>query len=88
MRKGDYDSAIKGGSERAIADYEKALSLDPSDAGASGRSGVEANFYTAEFDRLQARSDEALRLYKVAASACPRGFIEYRAGLRAMSKAP
>ncbi|WP_208701334.1 MULTISPECIES: hypothetical protein [unclassified Mesorhizobium] len=51
----------------------------------------EANFYTAEFDRLQARSDEALRLYKVAASACPRGFIEYRAaiaGLRAMSKAP
>ncbi|AZO57613.1 hypothetical protein EJ077_09205 [Mesorhizobium sp. M8A.F.Ca.ET.057.01.1.1] len=44
VRKGDYDSAIKGGSERLIADYEKALSLDPSDAGASGRSGVRGQF--------------------------------------------
>ena len=50
----------------------------------------EANFYTAEFNRLQAHDDEALRLYRLAASTCPKGFIEQAgaiAALRALGKA-
>ncbi|MGX7873931.1 hypothetical protein ACVDG5_015305 [Mesorhizobium sp. ORM6] len=51
----------------------------------------EANFYTAEFDRLQARNDEALRLYRLAAGTCPKGYVEYRgaiAGLRSLGMLP
>jgi lipoprotein NlpI len=51
----------------------------------------EANFYTAELDRLQARNKEAVRLYRLAARTCPKGYIEYRgavAGLRALGMLP
>ncbi|WP_292206521.1 hypothetical protein [Mesorhizobium sp.] len=44
----------------------------------------EANFYTAELNRLQGHDDEALRLYKIAVSNCPRNFDEYRAARLAL----
>ncbi|WP_376703698.1 hypothetical protein RQ479_00305 [Mesorhizobium sp. ISC25] len=60
-----------------------------SDAGAVGlaqRTGqvCETNFYTAELSRLQGHSEEALRLYRLAASDCPRDFVEYRAAMSAL----
>jgi len=36
----------------------------------------EANFYSAELNDLQGHSDEALRLYRLAASDCPKDFYE------------
>lgn len=44
----------------------------------------EANFYAAEFQRLQRRDDEALRLYRLALGGCPRHFIEYLATISAL----
>ncbi|TIW32623.1 MAG: hypothetical protein E5V62_24220 [Mesorhizobium sp.] len=44
----------------------------------------EANFYTAEFQRLRHRDEEALRLYRLALRDCPRDFIEYTAAIMAL----
>ncbi|TGT70749.1 tetratricopeptide repeat protein [bacterium M00.F.Ca.ET.159.01.1.1] len=51
----------------------------------------ETNFYTAELDRLQGHDEDALRLYRLAVSDCPRNFVEYRAAkmaLRALGTSP
>jgi hypothetical protein len=39
----------------------------------------EANFFSAEYALLQNKKDEALRLYKLAASDCPPTLIEAKA---------
>jgi lipoprotein NlpI len=67
-----------------------AAANDP-DATTTDEQVCEANFYTAEFLRLQHRDEEALRLYRSALSGCPHDFIEYTAAtnaLRVMGKAP
>ncbi|WP_197507486.1 tetratricopeptide repeat protein [Mesorhizobium sp. AA23] len=44
----------------------------------------DANFYTAELSRLQGHSDEAVRLYRLAVSDCPKSFVEYRGATMAL----
>jgi lipoprotein NlpI len=51
----------------------------------------EANFYSGEWALRAAAKDEATRLFRLAASDCPRGFIEWSAAnaqLKAMGVAP
>lgn len=67
------------------------LAADNPDTTKKSEQVCEANFYTAEFQRLQHHDDEALRLYRLALAGCPRDFIEYTAAtspLRVMGKAP
>ncbi|RUY00402.1 hypothetical protein [Mesorhizobium sp. M7A.F.Ca.CA.004.04.1.1] len=64
---------------------------DDPDATIRNEQVCEANFYTAEFQRLQHRDDETLPLYRLVLSDCPKHFIEYLAAinaLRSMGKAP
>lgn len=56
---------------------------DP-DATTRNEQVCEANFYTAEFLRLQKRDDEAFRLHRLALRDCPKDFIEYTAALMAL----
>ena len=61
---------------------------DDPDAAKKAGQVCEANFFTAELDRLQKRDGEALRLYRVSVRDCPRTFVEYHAAgaaLRALS---
>ena len=37
----------------------------------------EANFYTGELDLQQGKKDDAIRLFRLAAASCPKGFVEY-----------
>jgi len=37
----------------------------------------EANFYTGERDLQQGKKDDAIRLFRLAAASCPKGFVEY-----------
>ena len=46
----------------------------------------EANFYTAELELLKHVKKEALRLFQIAASDCPRSFIEWRAATAELSR--
>lgn len=51
----------------------------------------EANFYTGELSLLKGAKEEATRLFRLAASDCPRGFIEWsaaKAELRALGVSP
>jgi len=64
---------------------------DRSDATVRKERTCEANFYAAEFLRLQHHDGEALRLYRLALDDCPRDFIEYTAtvmALRSSGNAP
>ncbi|WP_051370976.1 hypothetical protein [Mesorhizobium loti] len=71
---------------------EAVLALaDNPDATKKSEQVCEANFYIAEFQRMQHHDEEALRLYRLALSGCPHDFIEYTAAtnaLRVMGKAP
>jgi lipoprotein NlpI len=67
-----------------------AAAEDPNPATRQGQV-CEVNFYTAELDRLQGHAEDALRLYGLAASSCPKDFFEHRAAtmaLRALGAAP
>ena len=44
----------------------------------------EANFYGAEFVQLQRQKDEVVRLYRAAASDCPKDFTEWMAANAAL----
>jgi lipoprotein NlpI len=51
----------------------------------------EANFYSGELALIQGAKDEAIRLFRLAASDCPKGFIEWGAAnleLKALGVAP
>ena len=64
---------------------------DDPDATKKSEQVCEANFYIAEFQRLQHHDEDALRLYRLALRDCPRDFIEFTAAtnaLRVMGKAP
>jgi lipoprotein NlpI len=44
----------------------------------------QGNLYAAEFVLLQGEKEEALRLYRAAASSCPKSFIEWAAATAAI----
>ena len=46
----------------------------------------EANFFSAEYALLQNKKDEALRLFRLAASDCPPIFLEARAAKAALAR--
>jgi len=51
----------------------------------------EANFYTGELALLKGTKDDAIRLFRLAASGCPHGFVEWdgaNAELKALGVAP
>jgi lipoprotein NlpI len=51
----------------------------------------EANFYTGELSLMKGAKDEAARLFRLAASGCPRGFTEWNAAnaeLKALGATP
>ena len=64
--------------EMALADAD-----DP-DSATKNEHVCEANVFIAEFQRLQHHDDEALRLYRLALSGCPRDFMEYTAATSAL----
>jgi lipoprotein NlpI len=67
------------------ADAALAAATDPKPEIMQGQV-CEANFYTAEMALLKNLKDEALRLFRLAASRCPRSFIEWRAAIAELSK--
>ncbi|RWP04070.1 MAG: hypothetical protein EOQ97_24460 [Mesorhizobium sp.] len=67
---------------------ETLAAADDPDAATKTGQVCEANFYTAELSQLHAYNDEALRLYRLAASDCPKDFYESiaaNAALRALA---
>jgi hypothetical protein len=55
----------------------------------AGEQVCQGNLYAAEFVLLQGEKEEALRLYRAAASSCPKSFIEWAAAtaaIRALGK--
>ena len=67
------------------ADAALAAAADPQPEIMQGQV-CEANFYTAELALLKHAKEEALRLFGVAASDCPRSFIEWRAANAELSR--
>jgi lipoprotein NlpI len=70
-----------------------ALLAAADDPDATTRRGqvCEANFYIGELSLLKGSKDEATRLFRLAASDCPHGFIEWDAAnaeLKALGAAP
>jgi lipoprotein NlpI len=60
----------KGDNDRAIADYNQAISL----AEKTGQV-CEVNFYTGELSLLKGSKGEATRLFRLAASDCPHNYV-------------
>ena len=64
---------------------------DDPDAARKKGQVCEANFYSAELSLTKGLKDEATRLFRLAASECPRGFSEWEAAiaeLKALGVAP
>jgi lipoprotein NlpI len=64
---------------------------DDPDAATKKAQVCEANFYTGELSLLKGEKDEAARLFRLAASDCPHGFIEWDAAnaeLKTLGAAP
>jgi lipoprotein NlpI len=50
---------------------------DDKDSAKKQNQVCEANFYSAELTLLQNAREEALRLFRLAANDCPKGFFEW-----------
>jgi lipoprotein NlpI len=66
-------------------------SADDPDATRKKGQVCEAHFYSGEFSLTKGLKDEAARLFRLAASDCPRSFLEWEAAdaeLKALGVAP